>query len=390
METPLPSLDTWTAVFLLAVGQGLFLTLLLLQRYRKRQLANYWLAALVLAFSLLLLFNVSFWTRYNWYFPPLNLIYPTLAYLIGPFLLFYLDDLAVRPRFRRFRWVHFIPAALVFLLRLPAYLQPLSVQQAAMENHQILLTPMHKWEMNWLVSPGFITAYLLLYAGIVYWYSRRIQTQSNRERNGLGERVVLMRSLFGLYTLAFVSYYILVRMAFFRTEHDYMISLVMALSIYVIGYREYHLAGPQEDEEAESPTAGKYSSSSLTPAAGVSIAGKLEVSMKEQHLYRNNELRLNDLAETLDISPHHLSQVINEHYDKTFNQFINEYRIEEAKELLASDRHRQTYIIEIAYRVGFNNKTTFNQAFKGQTGMSPTKWRNQNNHNQNQHAQNNF
>lgn len=378
METTVPSLDTWTSVFLLAAGQGIFLAILLFQRYRKQQLANAWLAALILAFSLLLIFNVSFWTRYNWEFPPFNLIYPAAAYLIGPFLLFYFDGLTNKPFFRSYRWIHFIPAVLVLALSLPAYFQPLSVLQAEMQELQIIIAPLHHWGMSWLVSPAFIITQLLLYAGLVFWYSRRLLQAGNpQRRKRLLNRVGLMRSFFALYTFVFISYYILVRMAFFRIEHDYMISLVMAGAIYWIGYREYHLAGPTGDETQAKPSAAKYSSSSLTPGALVSIAEKLEEHMEKFHPYRNNELRLNELAETLGISPHHLSQVINEHYQKTFNQFINEYRIAEAQQLLASDEHQHTYIIEIAYQVGFNNKTTFNQAFKNQTGMSPSKWRRQ-------------
>lgn len=376
METTVPSLDTWTSVFLLAAGQGIFLAILLFLRYRKQRLANGWLAALILAFSLLLIFNVSFWTRYNWAFPPFNLIYPAMAYLIGPFLLFYLDGLTNKPLFRSHRWIHFLPAVLVLGLSIPAYWHPLSSLQAEMQEHQFIAAPLHRLGMNWLVSPAFIVTQLLLYAGLVFWYSRHLlQAAHPSRRKRLLSRVGLIRSFFTLYTVAFVSYYILVSMAFFRIEHDYIISLVMSGAIYWIGYREYHLAGPTADDVPAKPSAAKYSSSSLTPGALVSIAEKLEAYMEKRHPYRNNELRLNELAETLEISPHHLSQVINEHYDKTFNQFINEYRIAEAQQLLVSDEHQHTYIIEIAYRVGFNNKTTFNQAFKNQTGMSPSKWR---------------
>lgn len=378
METNLSSLDTWTSVFLLAVGQGLFLTILLFQRYRKQQLANGWLAALVLVFSLLLLFNVSFWTRYNWQFPLFNLIYPAAAYLVGPFLLFYIDGLTHQNVFKRYRWIHFLPAAIVLALLLPAYFHPLSALQAKMQEHQMIIAPLHRWGMTWLVSPLFIVTHLLLYAGLVFGYSQYLLNGVNVQKwNRLVSRIKLIRSFFVLYTLTFIAYYILVRMAFFRIEHDYIISLIMAGAIYYIGYQEYHLAGPTGDESNEKPSAAKYSSSSLTPGALVSIAGKLENYMNQHQPYHNNELRLNDLAETLGISNHHLSQVVNEHYNKTFNQFINEYRVEEAKALLASDQHQQTYIIEIAYQVGFNNKTTFNQAFKNQTGMSPSKWRNQ-------------
>ena len=93
--------------------------------------------------------------------------------------------------------------------------------------------------------------------------------------------------------------------------------------------------------------------------------------------YLENEFRMNDLANQLDISPHHLSQVINEKLNMKFSDFVNAYRVEEAKKLLSDPALKHKYIIDIAYTAGFNNKTTFNKTFKDQTGMSPTAFRKQ-------------
>ena len=99
--------------------------------------------------------------------------------------------------------------------------------------------------------------------------------------------------------------------------------------------------------------------------------------MQEQKPYLDNELRLSHLADQLNTSPHHLSQVINEQLNQSFSDFINAYRVETAKQMLGDPREKQTYIINIAYASGFNNKTSFNKAFKEQTGMSPSQFRKQ-------------
>jgi len=64
--------------------------------------------------------------------------------------------------------------------------------------------------------------------------------------------------------------------------------------------------------------------------------------------------------------------LINEHFNMTFHQFVNSYRIKEAQELLKSEEERN--IIDIAYEVGYNNKVSFNKAFKKNTDLTPSQY----------------
>ena len=122
-------------------------------------------------------------------------------------------------------------------------------------------------------------------------------------------------------------------------------------------------------------TKDKYANSSLSSGAAESIVLRADNFMKEEKLFLQNDLKLFDLAQRLAISPHHLSQVINEHRGKSFNHYINEYRIREAQTLLTMPENREEHIIQIAYQVGFNNKSTFNQAFKKVLGLTPSQYR---------------
>lgn len=96
--------------------------------------------------------------------------------------------------------------------------------------------------------------------------------------------------------------------------------------------------------------------------------------MKEQQIYRENELGLDKLATRLGVSRHHLSQVINEQFGKNFFEYINSLRIADAQSLL-QQQNDDLHIIDIAYQVGFNNKVSFYKAFKNETGMTPTEFR---------------
>jgi AraC-like DNA-binding protein len=98
---------------------------------------------------------------------------------------------------------------------------------------------------------------------------------------------------------------------------------------------------------------------------------KVEGYMKKNKPYTNPGLTLNELAQKLKLTPHLLSKIINEGYDKNFFDFINEYRIEEFKQRFEDPRNRQYTMLAIAFEVGFNSKTSFNRAFKKMTQQTP-------------------
>ncbi|MEX0361710.1 MAG: helix-turn-helix domain-containing protein, partial [Allomuricauda sp.] len=68
---------------------------------------------------------------------------------------------------------------------------------------------------------------------------------------------------------------------------------------------------------------------------------------------------------------------INENEHKNFSEFVNEFRIEKAKQMLADPKHQQDKIVAIAYDCGFGNVTSFNLAFKAKTQLTPTAFRKQ-------------
>jgi len=116
----------------------------------------------------------------------------------------------------------------------------------------------------------------------------------------------------------------------------------------------------------------KYEKTGLSEAFSLELKNKLEQLMSKEKLYLNHELRLDDIAELLDISRHHASQVINENFNVSFYDFINSYRIEEAKNRLCSDfENTSESISDIAYQCGFNNRVSFYKAFKKVTQVTP-------------------
>ena len=94
--------------------------------------------------------------------------------------------------------------------------------------------------------------------------------------------------------------------------------------------------------------------------------------MEDEKLYREAELTLQDLSESLHSSPHQVLQAINDGLKKNFYEVINGYRVEEAKRLLLDPRTQNFTILSVGFESGFNSKTTFNTVFKKFTGFTPT------------------
>jgi len=103
------------------------------------------------------------------------------------------------------------------------------------------------------------------------------------------------------------------------------------------------------------------------------IIQRLYEIMEEEKAFADEELSLPDLAKELNISTHQLSEILNEHIQKNFNTFVNEFRVKEAQKLLLEEPDRS--VLSIGVAVGFNSNTTFCTVFSKMTGMSPKQYR---------------
>ena len=119
----------------------------------------------------------------------------------------------------------------------------------------------------------------------------------------------------------------------------------------------------------------KYKSSKLSLTDKKNIIEKLNITVGENKYYLTPNLTIKKLAQELDVQSKHLSQVINENFGQNFCDYINSYRIEDAKNQLKDPKQQHKTILEICYAIGFNSKSAFNDVFKKQTGLTPTEYR---------------
>jgi len=119
--------------------------------------------------------------------------------------------------------------------------------------------------------------------------------------------------------------------------------------------------------------APKYVDKKIEETLASNIHNELCYWMEKEKLYRDANLTLSKLANKLTISPAQLSQYLNDNVNKSFANFVNEYRINQAREILLSDtRITMENVAEIC---GYNSTSTFYNAFKKFEGMPPAKYR---------------
>ncbi|MXO05650.1 AraC family transcriptional regulator [Flavobacterium sp. HBTb2-11-1] len=98
--------------------------------------------------------------------------------------------------------------------------------------------------------------------------------------------------------------------------------------------------------------------------------------MTEKEPFLDPSLTIQELSNQIEIPVRDLSVLINQHMDQHFFDFVNEYRIQKAMEILKNPSKKDLTVLEILYEVGFNSKSSFNTSFKKYTNLTPTAYRN--------------
>lgn len=103
---------------------------------------------------------------------------------------------------------------------------------------------------------------------------------------------------------------------------------------------------------------------------------ELEALCNNHQIYRDSNLNREIVAEKLGISAGYLSQLVNTITEKNFANYINHYRVEAVKEMVLDSEFKNYNLLAMGLESGFTSKTTFYNAFKKATGMTPNTYRN--------------
>jgi len=129
--------------------------------------------------------------------------------------------------------------------------------------------------------------------------------------------------------------------------------------------------GVESKKQRSFPVEENEKNSSLDYAG---ILAKVEYLMSNHKVFLDPDLTLESLAAKADVSRHHLSETLNQYKEKSFYQYINEYRIKEVVMLMDKCRKKgeSIHILSLAFQAGFHSKSSFNQYFKRVQGCTPS------------------
>lgn len=161
---------------------------------------------------------------------------------------------------------------------------------------------------------------------------------------------------------------------FFYVSYTYFVVGAITFSLIFYSFYLFFLLKKTEREYVFEDDK-KYINKKIDDTSVIQLVKRLEILMIEQKPYKNTNLKSSDIANSLAVSTHQFSQLLNDNLGKSFSSFINEYRIEEAKLIIQSNTK---YTLDaIGKESGFNSKSTFYTTFKRLVGMTPSKYKEQ-------------
>lgn len=184
-------------------------------------------------------------------------------------------------------------------------------------------------------------------------------------------RIVLISVILGFSILAL--HLMIVSGGYYEINNtvDGLFLLLLAFIIVNIIYKSWRqpeiVSGVFQDQE-------KYQNSPMSMEESKELVEKLEKKLQTDRAFLTAELNIEQLANSVGTKSYLLSQLLNEHYELNFFNFINSYRVEFAMNMIQQGSLEKLTLEAIAYKSGFNSKSTFNRAFKKKAGCTPKEY----------------
>jgi len=161
----------------------------------------------------------------------------------------------------------------------------------------------------------------------------------------------------------------------FFSQHEVSLiipSAVFSTILFIIGYKGNYQRSINTDFDEYS---SELTEDEEMDASERRLKSELLILFSRNKLYTRPDLRITHISEQLKTNRTYISKVINEEFHMNFNEFVNQYRVEEAKNLLENPSHRFSTLDEIAEKSGFGSLNSFARIFKQKTGKTPGKYR---------------
>lgn len=356
-------------LFLFFTFLGFLLAILFFFKSKEDYFANILLGIYTLLFSLELLNNVLRWSNKlnTATYVHFNLIHFPLWTIYGALVYIYVRRVITKEPLKFRDILLFTPSIIMFLMVAPFYVLNTQTKLQIVQENKIFEYVYWPKHTIWIVIT--IMIFFSVFSYFKFWKNKNIGFREGK----------WLKWFVGSYTgfvIAFTSYICLTRFEIMDPKFDYFIDIIIVFFIAMLAY--FGFVQPEIFNGKQlsnlSPFV-KYKKTGLTELMAIELKEKLEILMKTEKPYLNPELRLDHLAQALNISRNHTSQIINEHFNQSFFDYINTYRIMDAKEKINTNSTKS--ITDIGFEVGFNNRTSFHKAFKKNIGSSPFQYKKQ-------------
>ncbi len=347
-------------VHILIIWQSLlFAIILFTPRYNKIK-SNKFLASILLTLGIHFIYNFLYT---NGYFLNILPAYScSYGFLYGPLVFLYVNfHLAKGTSFKTLYWLHFLPFIIILISTSMGYLIC--------------------GKLAILILPVMLT-YCLFSFREIHIYNKTIAQVSSQNYTSETRWLITILILMLVITLLNIiqSQMNFINIGQFEISMEAIVQVGILLLVNVITYQG--LKNPQSFQQiSDSDVVMSRSNelkkvlSSIDKNALQELADKLEIYMNKNRPYLNPELNINTLAETLEVSEKTISQAINHAIGYNFSDYVNSYRIADAKLKLEQGTEDSLSIKEIMYEVGFNSRSVFNSVFKKKTGLTPSDYK---------------
>lgn len=347
--------------------QGFILSLILFFSKKHIQKGKHFLGI----FILILVYNGL--ETLNWsvgWNSPLFAVYTfTLIFGIGPSVYFYIKSFS-QPNQIGFRkvYLHYLPILIQFLLR-----SILLLHWLLTDNQALTL-----WIDGWYaaISEPLSVVFTGVYVRWSLLEYRQLKLQNDKSNihntliiSWLNIFLKFMLVLLSMWAFSIFANYFLPEFPYF--SYYYPTEVLLVILIYWIGFTGYHQIYIVQ------VTTPKSDSSFLNDFSEMEIQHyitALKNVMTNEKIYLDNELTVSKLAYNLKISSKTISAILNQQLHKGFNEFVNEYRVEEVKIQMLNPDNQHLTISGIALEAGFNSQATFQRVFKNLVGMTPSEY----------------
>lgn len=352
---------------------GIFIVIILFAKQNLDKTSVWLIGSFILFHSFFMLHISLFISNYNLMFPHSFYISTPFSFLYGPLLYFYFKRVVENYKISLKDAVHLIPTVLLIIWLIPYY------SLSATEKFNLLIDNTESVQISRKVLVVIKSLSLCLYAaGIYLVYKNKKQNISSNntevKSRALWERSIMI--IFVCYAFAYLLHGTVVVRLIEYVPFTYLKSFFMIAMIFYMalmsGLRPEIIMNANGNFVGINKLPIKYEKSNLTESFSSELKDKLVDLLIHQKVYKDNSISLEALSEMLGTTRHNTSQVINEHFDMSFHDLINHYRILEAVDIFDEDQKQNLNIIEVAYEVGYNNKVTFNKAFKKHMNQTPS------------------